>query len=170
MSTPNITTQNQAKVWINGQYRTAVNTNGKWYVEIDGKRIEVDPNDIFGINSNITECPQRQVDYYDRLLSENEEKKDYLQETAKNIKEQLKNANEKFNALLSNLGVTSYRQITDSAKYTEAKEQYQNIAGLKHDKVSNSNRYFSACLYSFDLALDKGNWLNQLGLAQNIAN
>ena len=25
--------------------------DGKWFVEIDGKRIEVDPNDLFGVNS-----------------------------------------------------------------------------------------------------------------------
>ena len=32
--------------------------DGKWYVEIDGKHVEVDPNDLFGINSKWEELNQ----------------------------------------------------------------------------------------------------------------
>ena len=43
----------QPKVWINGQYMPAnKEADGKWYVEIDGKRVEVDPNDLFGVNKH----------------------------------------------------------------------------------------------------------------------
>lgn len=43
----------QPKVWINGQYMPASReADGKWYVEVDGKLVEVDPNDLFGVNSH----------------------------------------------------------------------------------------------------------------------
>ena len=49
----------QPKVWINGQYMPAnKGIDGKWYVEIDGKHVEVDPNDLFGINSKWEELNQ----------------------------------------------------------------------------------------------------------------
>ena len=49
----------QSKVWINGQYMPAnKGIDGKWYVEIDGKHVEVDPNDLFGINSKWEELNQ----------------------------------------------------------------------------------------------------------------
>lgn len=49
----------QPKVWINGQYMPAnKGIDGKWYVEIDGKRVEVNPNDLFGINSKWEELNQ----------------------------------------------------------------------------------------------------------------
>ena len=165
-----VNTQNQPKVWINGEYRPAtLDSNGKWYVEIDGKRVEVDPNDLFGMNSNITETPQNMIDFYEEQLTKNDEKKDYLQALGDSIKENLKSAKDKYNSLLSSLGVKSFREINDSAQYTEAQEQYRNIAGLKKDKISNSNRYYSACMRSFDLALDKGDWANQLALAEGVS-
>lgn len=47
-----VSNQSQPKVWINGHYMPAnKGVDGKWYVEIDGKRVEVDPNDLFGMNS-----------------------------------------------------------------------------------------------------------------------
>ncbi len=48
-----VSNQSQPKVWMNGQYIPAnKGTDGKWYVEIDGKRVKVDQNDLFGLNSN----------------------------------------------------------------------------------------------------------------------
>lgn len=42
----------QPKVWINGHYMPASKgVDGNWYVEIDGQRVKVDPNDLFGMNS-----------------------------------------------------------------------------------------------------------------------
>ncbi len=43
----------QPKVWVNGQYMPANKSgDGTWYVEIDGKRVKVDPNDLFGMNNH----------------------------------------------------------------------------------------------------------------------
>lgn len=54
-----ITNQSQPKVWINGHYMPAnKGVDGKWYVEIDGKRVEVDPNDLFGMNTKWEELDQ----------------------------------------------------------------------------------------------------------------
>ena len=57
---PNVNNyQSQPKVWMNGQYMPAnKGVDGKWYVEIDGKRVEVDPNDVFGMNSKWEELDQ----------------------------------------------------------------------------------------------------------------
>jgi len=56
---PSVNNHSQAKVWVNGHYMPAnKGVDGKWYVEIDGKRVEVDPNDLFGMNSKWEELDQ----------------------------------------------------------------------------------------------------------------
>ena len=63
----------QAKVWVNGRYLPATKaSNGEWFVVIDDKRVKVDKNDLFGVNSNLTEHPQRLVNYYDELIEKND--------------------------------------------------------------------------------------------------
>ncbi len=170
---PNVTNPSQqAKVWVNGQYKPAVkDSDGKWYVVDDnGKRIAVDPNDLFGINSNLTEHPQHLVDYYDDLLKKSEERKDYLEAAGNMIRAQLKGAKDKYASILASFGVKKYDEITDSAQKADAKKYYSSVSDLSRAKTRNSNDFYSACMRSFDYALEKGEWQNQLSVAQHVMN
>ena len=157
----------QAKVWVNGQYLPATKaSNGEWFVEIDGKRVKVDKNDLFGVNNNLTGL----VNYYDKLIAENNEKIDYLKATGEALKAQLKGVQKQYYGLLSKFGVNKYSDIDDETQKAEAKKFYTDMSDLKMAKTANSNREYSAYMTAFDYALEKGNWQNQLNLAEHVQN
>ncbi len=161
----------QAKVWVNGQYLPATKaSNGEWFVVIDGKRVKVDKNDLFGLNSNLTEHPQRLVNYYDKLIAENNEKIDYLKAKGEALKAQFKGVQKQYYGLLSKFGVDKYSDIDDEAQKAEAKKFYSDLSDLRMAKTANSNREYSAYMTAFDYALEKGNWQNQLNLAEHVQN
>lgn len=161
----------QAKVWVNGQYLPATKaSNGEWFVVIDGKRVKVDKNDLFGLNSNLTEHPQRLVNYYDKLIAENNEKIDYLKAKGEALKAQFKGVQKQYYGLLSKFGVDKYSDIEDEAQKAEAKKFYSDLSDLRMAKTANSNREYSAYMTAFDYALEKGNWQNQLNLAEHVQN
>ena len=153
----------QAKVWVNGQYLPATKaSNGEWFVVIDGKRVKVDKNDLFGVNSNLT--------YYDKLIEKNNEKIDYLKAMGEALKAQIKGVQKQYYGLLSKFGVDKYSDIDDEAQKAEAKKFYSDLSDLKMAKTANSNREYSAYMTAFDYALEKGNWQNQLKLAEHVQN
>ena len=161
----------QAKVWMNGQYLPATKaSNGEWFVVIDGKKIKVDKNDLFGVNSNLTEHPQRLVNYYDKLIAENNKKIDGLKARGEALKAQFKVVQKQYYGLLSKFGVDKYSDIDDEAQKAEAKKFYTDLSDLKMAKTANSNREYSAYMTAFDYALEKGNWQNQLNLAEHVQN
>lgn len=161
----------QAKVWMNGQYLPATKaSNGEWFVVIDGKKVKVDKNDLFGVNSNLTEHPQKLVNYYDKLIAENNEKIDFLKATGDALKAQFKGVQKQYYGLLSKFGVDKYSDIDDEAQKAEAKKFYSDLSALRMAKTANSNREFSAYMTAFDYALEKGNWENQLNLAEQVQN
>ena len=161
----------QAKVWVNGQYLPATKaSNGEWFVVIDGKKIKVDKNDLFGVNSNLTEHPQRLVNYYDKLIEKNNEKINYLKSKGEALKAQFKVVQKQYYGLLSKFGVDKYSDIDDEAQKAEAKKFYSDLSDLKMAKTANSNREYSAYMTAFDYALEKGNWQNQLNLAEHVQN
>ena len=153
----------QAKVWVNGQYLPATKaSNGEWFVVIDGKRV--------GVNSNLTEHPQRLVNYYDGLIEKNNEKINYLKAKGEALKAQFKGVQKQYYGLLSKFGVDKYSDIDDEAQKAEAKKFYSDLSDLRMAKTANSNREYSAYMTAFDYALEKGNWRNQLNLAEHIQN
>ena len=161
----------QAKVWMNGQYLPATKaSNGEWFVVIDGKKIKVDKNDLFGVNSNLTEHPQRLVNYYDKLIEKNNEKINYLKSKGEALKAQFKVVQKQYYGLLSKFGVDKYSDIDDEAQKAEAKKFYTELSDLRMAKTANSNREYSAYMTAFDYALEKGNWQNQLTLAEHVQN
>lgn len=161
----------QPRVWVDGQYLPATKaSNGEWFVEIDGKKVKVDKNDLFGINSNLTEHPQKLVNYYDDLIAKNEEKIDYLKATGEAIKSQMKGVKEQFDDLLNKFGVKKYSDIDDKSQQAEAKKFYADLSSLRSAKTANFNREYSAYMTAFDYTLAKGNWQNQLALAEHVQN
>ena len=161
----------QAKVWINGQYKVATQTsNGDWFVEIDGKKVKVDKNDLFGVNNNLTEHPQYLVDYYDNLINKNNEKIDSLKAMGKFIQEQLDGAKKQYTSFLAKFGVDNYKKIDNASQQAVARKFYNDISDANRAKISNSNSLYSEYNTAFDYALDKGNCQNQLDLAQSVEN
>ena len=161
----------QAKVWVNGQYLPATKaSNGEWFVVIDGKRVKVDKNDLFGVNSNLTEHPQRLVNYYKNLIAEKYEEMDFLKTAGEALKKQYIGARNTYYEFLSECGVDKYSKIGDKAKKAEAKELYSGMLDLKMAKTANSNRQFTACNTQLDYISQLGNWLNLLNLAKHVQN
>lgn len=161
----------QAKVWMNGQYLPATKaSNGEWFVVIDGKKVKVDKNDLFGVNSNLTEHPQKLVNYYDGLIEKNNEKINYLKAKGEALKAQFKGVQKQYYGLLSKFGVDKYSDIDDEAQKAEAKKFYSDLSDLRMAKTANSNREYSAYMRAFDYTLEKGNWQNQLNLAEHVQN
>lgn len=161
----------QAKVWMNGQYLPATKaSNGEWFVVIDGKKVKVDKNDLFGVNSNLTEHPQKLVNYYDGLIKKNKKKINYLKAKGEALKAQFKGVQKQYYGLLSKFGVDKYSDIDDEAQKAEAKKFYSDLSDLRMAKTANSNREYSAYMRAFDYTLEKGNWQNQLNLAEHVQN
>ena len=145
------------------------------YIVVDGRRVNI--NNWFGDNnqaekysSNLTEHPQRLVNYYDKLIAENNEKVDFLKAAGKALKAQFKGVQKQYNSILSEFGVDKYSDIDDEAQKAEAKKFYTDLSDLRMAKTANSNREYSAYMTAFDYALEKGNWQNQLNLAEHVQN
>ena len=161
----------QAKVWMNGQYLPATKaSNGEWFVVIDGKKIKVDKNDLFGVNSDLTEHPQRLVNYYDELIEKNNEKINYLKSKGEALKAQFKGVQKQYYELLSKFGVDKYSDIDDEAQKAEAKKFYSDLSDLRMAKTANSNREYSAYMTAFGYALEKKGWLDHFNLVKYVQN
>lgn len=161
----------QAKVWMNGQYLPATKaSNGEWFVVIDGKKVKVDKNDLFGVNSNLTEHPQKLVNYYDGLIEKNKKKIYYLKAKGEALKAQFKGVQKQYYELLSKFGVDKYSDIDDEAQKAEAKKFYSDLSDLRMAKTANSNREYSAYMRAFDYALEKKGWLDHFNLVKYVQN
>lgn len=145
------------------------------YIVVDGRRVNI--NNWFGDNSqaekyssNLTKHLQGLVNYYDELSAENKEKIDFLKTAGEALKAQIKGVQKQYYGLLSKFGVDKYSDIDDEAQKAEAKKFYSDLSDLKMAKTANSNREYSAYMTAFDYALEKGNWQNQLNLAEHVQN
>lgn len=155
-----------------GQYHAVYkDNNGDYFVEIDGKKVKLDKVSVWNskATTDLADTPERLVNYYDKLLKKNEEKKEYLEAMANSIKKNLKLAKNKYYSFLASIGVSKFSDISDEGQKIQAKELKASVSGLESQKISNSNSYFSACMRSFDYALEKGDWQNQLSLAKSIS-
>ena len=145
------------------------------YIVVDGRRVNI--NKWFGDNSqaekyssNLTEHPQKLVNYYDGLIKKNKKKINYLKAKGEALKAQFKGVQKQYYGLLSKFGVDKYSDIDDEAQKAEAKKFYTDLSDLRMAKTANSNREYSAYMTAFDYALEKGNWQNQLNLAEHVQN
>ena len=152
-------------------YTVYTNAVGEKYIVVDGRRCNL--YDIFGMNEQIRQklvkTPLDMINYYNDLLEKSEEKKANLKTQALGICKQLKNMKDALHQYLTSINVRSVSDITDSRQQKEAKIYTTSISDLSSAKTSNSNRYYSACMDSFQYALDGGKWLNQYSLAEAVA-
>lgn len=167
--------------YINGKNRSIeTDRYGKtFYLDDNGKRVYINLQEL-GISafivgkdnkktSNLTEHPQRLVNYYNNKFTESQERISFLEELGSQIKRKYNKLSSDFNNYLCSLGVKSFDEIENESDRTYAKKTYcNNLSDLSREKTRNSNQYFSECLTAFDYALEKGNWQNQLNLAQHV--
>ena len=141
--------------------------SGKIYIIIDGKRIEADRNDLFGMNkSNPTEWLERLVDEYDRQMKKNEEKISFLEKQEAAIKTALKKVRNAFWSLLARCGVRSINQIEDESQRAEAISLNNQRWDLSFTKTGINNQLHSALLDNFLTACDKGKAVNDFSFNQ----
>ena len=152
-------------------YTVYTNTDGEKYIVVDGRRCNL--NDIFGMNEQIRQklvkTPQDMINYYNDLLEKSEEKKANLKTQALGICKQLKNMKDALHQYLTSINVRSVSDITDSRQQKEAKIYTKIISDLSNKNIFYSNLLYSACMDSFQYALDGGKWLNQYSLAEAVA-
>ena len=145
------------------------------YIVIDGRRVNL--NNWFGDNnepekysSNLTEHPQKLVNYYDGLIEKNKKKINYLKAKGEALKAQFKGVQKQYYELLSKFGVDKYSDIDDEAQKAEAKKFYSDLSDLRMAKTANSNREYSAYMRAFDYALEKKGWLDHFNLVKYVQN
>ena len=145
------------------------------YIVVDGRRVNInnwfeDNNQPEKYSINLTKHPQSLFNYYKNLIAEKYEEIDFLKAADKALKAQIKGVQKQYYGLLSKFGVDKYSDIDDEAQKAEAKKFYSDLSDLKMAKTANSNREYSAYMTAFDYALEKGNWQNQLNLAEHVQN
>ena len=145
------------------------------YIVVDGRRVNI--NNWLGDNNqpekysiNLTGHSKGLANYYDKLIAKNKKKIDFLKAACEALEAQYTVLRDKYYILLRECGVDKYSNIGNIAKKAEAKELYSGMLDLKMAKTANSNREYSAYMTAFDYALEKGNWENQLNLAEHVQN
>lgn len=171
MSTPN---QNQTAVWIDyeGSQKLATKWLGDWYITDDnGKRVKVDPNDIFGMNTNLTEWPQHFVDSYQKDIDKKEADIDLLKKTEARLSSvDLVDAKKEYENYLSSIGADDFNDITERSKRNIAEDLMGNIYNVKHTLTTINNKLFSKYNSLFNDVLAQGKWNNQLTVARQVQN
>lgn len=168
---PNVTTtlSGQKQTVINGRTYNVHEENGKQYVVIDGKRVNLsDP--IFNYTSDLTKWPEKFMADCDEQLKNYKQKLDFLREEASWLKVQMEKAKETYNGFLAKFKVDNYKDINDTTQRKIAEECYSDMSDLRSEQISNSNTSFSTSIDAFNAALDKGKWSIQLRLAQHVQN
>ncbi len=161
-SSQNYEYQFSANLYDGKLHKVYKNSNNEYFIIIDGRTIRIDNISVWNAKDETNNYSEKLANYYDKLLEKNEEKKDYLSQMSKNINAKLEVAKSEFYSFLASIGVSKYNEITDGVQRSQAKELRSNIYSLESEKISNSNRYYSACMTSFDYALEKGSWENQI--------
>ncbi len=149
-------------------YRIYTDNKGERYVMIDGKKVNLnDP--VFGFkNSDLTYWPEHFVNYYDGIIEESKENRKFLEEQISAVKAQLKTAKDKYEGFLASIGVKKFSDITNSAQKEQAKEYRINLSDLGSSKRRLNARFMGECSRGLDAALERGEWSNQLALAETV--
>ena len=129
-------------------------------IEVDGKIVTVDRNDLFGMNKNRPDF-EEQIAACDEQIEANKERIkncDLIWNTAKRT---ITSCRDQMWALLSKAGVQSFSQITDE----EVRAQYAELYGQKGDARSLQIRAVSdtinAANNTASVAIDKMHLVNQ---------
>ena len=142
---PYVTSSNtqQPKVWMDGHYVPANKaSDGKWYIEVNGVKKEVDKNDLFGMNN----WDKLNASFEEQLASHDKWKQHWL-----TLKGNASKAYENAIAVFKNSS-KKYEEITQGCKINElegtkkkeAQEYYANMTSASASKrraISNTIFY-----------------------------
>ncbi len=161
-----VSNQTQSKVWINGQYLPAKEgIDGKWYVEIDGKRVEVDKNDLFGINKHWQKLDES---FEERKGFHNKWKNYWLALQGK--------ASEAYNSAISayDTAAKKYNEVTHGLSFSELEGHQLKEAKVYKtqmtDAGSQRRRATSDCIFYGRLAADEAFAMQDYTNLQAVAN
>lgn len=180
MTTPSVNNSEQAKVWINGQYKTATQaSNGDWFVEIDGKQVKVDKEkcEKFGIfyqsnpqNKDLTYWPEHFIDYYSERLSKAKEENSILEKSIAYMKNLVAEGQNRLAQILNQTGAKDWKEIDNLRLQGEARNLSCDINN-NSKKINRANMDIrSNCNSMLDDILQQNNWQNQLALAKHVQN
>lgn len=132
-----ISNSTQTTVIYRGHSETATfdKTSGKWYVEIDGKRVVVDPNDLFGMNND------SRIEKFDEEIKEGKAMVAKYCTLFDNALESVRGYRRNFNDFLRENEVSSLHDLSGE-EYEEGKEIYDN----RNNAVTAKNRYLAKVL------------------------
>lgn len=151
-------------VKYNGQEAKIVshNQSGNFLrIEVDGKIITVDKNDLFGMNTDYESDYDRQVANYNERIEENKNKIEHFQQLWYAAKDSIKLAREKIDNLFDSLGVTNVSQITNADKKKEYKSLKQERYDARMTQIRASADIIGTANDTVSLAINKGNLQNQ---------
>ena len=144
--------------------------NGKIYVVIDGKRVEADRNDLFGVNkSNINEYLERLVAAYDEQMAKNEEKINFLEKMEESIKASIKKVRSAISGILAQCHVSSIGQIEDTSLKSQALGLNAEKWDLTFEKTGINNKIHSKYTENILAAYKKGDAVAQLSFNEAMA-
>jgi hypothetical protein len=144
--------------------------NGKIYVVIDGKRVEADRNDLFGVNkSNMNEYLERLVAAYDEQMAKNEEKISFLEKMEESIKANIKKVKSAIRGILAQCHVSSIGQIEDASLKSQALGLNAEKWDLTFDRTGVNNKIHTAYTDNFIAACNKGDAVTQLSFNEAVA-
>ena len=164
---PYVTSSNtqQPKVWMDGHYVPANKaSDGKWYVEVDGVKKEVDKNDLFGMNN----WDKLNASFEEQLASHDKWKQHWL-----TLQDNASKAYENAIAAYKNFS-KKYEEITQGCKInelegTKKKEAKQYYANMTSASASKRRAVSDSIFYGYMAA---GEALYKQGISnlQGIAN
>lgn len=158
----------EAQAWLNGRYVTAQKGNDGWYAIVDGKRVKLDQPILKFAQNDLTELPEHYVNYYSKQFKESEEKKKELKIEGNFLRAKLEGLKEDYNKFLARIGVKDLNQISNESQRMEALKYTSDIAGIKSAYRRNGFDFQWECMKGFDAALERGEWQNQLALAERV--
>lgn len=137
-------------------------------IEVNGKRISVDRNDLFGMN-DMKKYYDDRMDYCDKRIARNWE---IIKQSEKEYdfgSELIKKCRNGMARILADLKVKSVDEITDASKRKEYLSLSDQKAFAKTLKNSASSSIMSAAIDTGSVCTEKMNLINQQALIEHFA-
>lgn len=164
---PYVTSSNtqQPKVWMDGHYVSANKaSDGKWYVEVDGVKKEVDKNDLFGMNNW-----DKLNESFDEQLASHDKWKQHWLTLQGNASKAYENAIAAFKK-----SSKKYEEITQGCKInelegTKKKEAKEYYASMTSASASKRRAVSDSIFYGY-MAAGEAFYMQDIGNLQEVAN
>lgn len=164
---PFITSSNtqQPKVWMDGHYVSANKaSDGKWYIEVNGVKKEVDKNDLFGMNN----WDKLNASFEEQLANHDKWKQHWLtlqgnaSKAYENAIAAFKNSSKKYEEITQGCKINEL----EGTKKKEAKEYYASMTSASASK----RRAVSDSIFYGRMAVDEAFYMQDISNLQGIAN